>query len=74
MSAGHAPSSLAQLIEQLADYTDDAIIVTEAEPLAEPGPRIVYVNPAFTAMTGYSAGEVLGRSPRLMQGPLTTGP
>jgi PAS domain S-box-containing protein len=29
---------------------------------------IVYVNKAFTELTGYTADEVLGKSPRLLQG------
>jgi len=33
-----------------------------------PDDPIVYVNPAFEAMTGYSADEVLGRNCRLLQG------
>ncbi|MES2887976.1 MAG: PAS domain-containing protein [Pseudomonadota bacterium] len=66
----HFPAgfSLEELTQRLGDCTDDAIVVSEAEPVADPGPRIVYVNPAFTRMTGYSAEEVLGRSPRLLQG------
>ncbi|WP_449410030.1 HWE histidine kinase domain-containing protein [Methylobacterium komagatae] len=48
----------------------EAILITSAE-LDEPGPRIEYANPAFTRMTGYEAAEVLGMSPRLLQGPGT---
>jgi diguanylate cyclase (GGDEF)-like protein/PAS domain S-box-containing protein len=48
----------------------DAVTVTDAD-LDAPGPRIVHVNPAFCRMTGYRAEEVLGRSPRLLQGPAT---
>lgn len=48
----------------------EAVLITSAE-LDEPGPRIEYINPAFTRMTGYEAVEVLGRSPRLLQGPGT---
>jgi two-component system sensor histidine kinase/response regulator len=50
---------------------NDIIIVTTAD-LDPPGPRIVYVNAAFTALTGYTADEVIGRSPRLLQGPGTS--
>ena len=46
----------------------EAVLVTEAGPLDEPGPRIVYANEAFEAMTGYREGEVLGRTPRVLQG------
>jgi len=41
------------------DHTREAIIITDARR------RIVAVNPAFTAITGYSAGEVLGKNPSL---------
>lgn len=45
-------------------------MVTDAQ-LDPPGPRIVYVNRAFTRMTGYDTSEVVGRTPRLLQGPET---
>lgn len=56
---------------QIVERAQDVIIVTEAEPLDEPGPRIVYVNPAFTRLTGYAPEEVIGRSPRFLQNPPT---
>jgi len=52
---------------QLVDAARDVIVVTEAEPLDEPGPRIVYVNQAFTRLTGYTPSEAIGRSPRFLQ-------
>ena len=36
------------------------------------GPRIVYANPAFCEMTGYSATELLGQTPRILQGAQTS--
>lgn len=36
-----------------------------------PGPLIVYVNPAFERMTGWASNEILGKSPRVLQGPKT---
>lgn len=48
----------------------ESVVVTDAD-LDEPGPRIVFVNRAFERMTGWLAGEVIGRSPRFMQGALT---
>lgn len=57
-----------KLLEKVINNTSDAIIISEAEPLNEPGPRIVYVNEAFTKMTGYTAEEVIGKNPRLLQG------
>lgn len=46
----------------------NAVCITDAD-IDDPGPRIVYVNPAFERMTGYTADEVLGRNPRFLQGP-----
>jgi PAS domain S-box-containing protein len=54
------------------DGINDIVMVTESDPLQEPGPRILYVNPAFEKVTGYKPDEVLGRSPRFMQGPATS--
>jgi PAS domain S-box-containing protein len=56
-----------RMLQAAVVHAAEAIVVTEAEPLDEPGPRIVYANPAFTAMTGYAAEEALGRSPRFLQ-------
>ncbi|MCS6865257.1 MAG: PAS domain S-box protein [Gemmataceae bacterium] len=61
-----------KLFTAILENIRDAIIVTEAEPLDEPGPRIIYANTAFLKMTGYSRDEVLGRSPRFLQGPQTS--
>lgn len=60
-----------RLLESVVVNTNEAILITEAEPIDEPGPRIVYFNEAFTRMTGYSQQELLGKSPRIMQGPKT---
>jgi len=51
------------------EQAEEAMLITEAEPLDEPGPRIVYVNPAFEEMTGYAEAEILGKTPRILQGP-----
>ncbi|NKB51663.1 MAG: PAS domain S-box protein [Rhizobiaceae bacterium] len=48
----------------------ESILVTSAD-LDHPGPTIVYVNPAFERMTGWTGKEVRGKSPRMFQGPNT---
>ncbi|MFC6996046.1 two-component regulator propeller domain-containing protein [Rufibacter roseus] len=60
-----------RLLESVITHANDAVLITEADLLNEPGPRIIYVNKAFTEMTGYSASEVFGQSPRMLQGPKT---
>ena len=58
-----------RLIESAIRQAGDAVVITMANP-GRSSSRIVYVNPAFTKMTGYSAEEVTGKL-SLLQGPLT---
>ena len=60
-----------KLLESVVTNTKDAVLITEAEPLDEPGPKILYVNEAFSKMTGYAAEDVIGKTPRILQGPKT---
>jgi PAS domain S-box-containing protein len=58
-----------KLFESVITNTKDAVLITEAEPVDKPGPKIIYVNKAFSEMTGYSAKEIIGKTPRILQGP-----
>ena len=66
----YPPESLA-LLGRCVSFTNDTIVITEAQPLGEPGPRIVFVNQGFERQTGYRPEEVIGRTPRMLQGPKT---
>ncbi|MDI1352560.1 MAG: diguanylate cyclase [bacterium] len=56
----------------ILDQADDVVIITEATSLDAPyGPKIIYVNHSFTALTGYTQNEVLGKTPRILQGEKT---
>jgi PAS domain S-box-containing protein len=73
LGAGDGPqreSALRRVFHQIAADASEAIVVTEPE-LAPPGPRILWVNRAFTDITGYERTDVLGETPRLLQGPDT---
>jgi PAS domain S-box-containing protein len=59
------------LLNTCVSHLSDLIVVTEAEPLDEPGPKIVFVNEAFEKVTGYTPSETLGRNPRFLQGEKT---
>ncbi|MHB2206445.1 PAS domain-containing protein [Methylobacterium sp. CM6257] len=61
---------LSELLRTALDGISEAVIITGPQ-LERPGPVIEHVNVAFTRMTGYSAEEVVGQSPRILQGPLT---
>lgn len=62
------PADALRVVYTAVEQANDAIIITTGE-IDPPGPQIVYVNPAFEAMTGYTAAEVIGDTPRSLQGP-----
>ncbi len=51
----------ADLLGQVLDRAREGITVTDA------GANILRVNQAFTAITGYTAGEVMGKNPRVLK-------
>lgn len=59
-----------RLLESAVYQAKDTVLITTAE-LDAPGPQIVFANPAFTEMTGYSVEEVIGQTPRILQGART---
>ncbi len=65
------PHDELRLTQQALSQLRESVIITDAQ-IEEPGPHIVYVNAAFTRMTGWLPEEVVGRNPRLLQGPKTT--
>jgi len=50
-------AGLLEVVEQVAD----GIVITDTSG------KIEYVNPAFTALTGYSSEEAVGQNPRLLK-------
>lgn len=62
---------LAALLGSMLNTIQDSLLITLGEPLDAPGPLIVYANDAVLQQTGYRREELLGRSPRLFQGPDT---
>ena len=59
-----------QLLQIAVAQSFNAVMITSADLTGE-GPVIEYCNDALCAMTGYSRDELLGRSPRILQGPQT---
>jgi len=65
----HAEEQL-RLLKTAIEQSNESVIIMTARP-DPPGPEIVYVNPAFTTMTGYAPEEVIGKTPHILQGPET---
>jgi PAS domain S-box-containing protein len=57
-----------KLLETVITQTKDAVIITESEKSNKTIPKIVFVNPAFTEMTGYQSQEVIGKTPIVFMG------
>lgn len=56
-----------ELLKQVLMHSHHAIVITEA--CAQSGYRIVYANEVFCRHTGYELAELVGLSPKILQGP-----
>jgi PAS domain S-box-containing protein len=56
------------ILESILLQGYDSILITDASN----NPKIIYANSAFTQLTGYSADEILGKSPKILQGSSTS--
>lgn len=57
-----------RILQKSLESSDNAVMVVDIRDRSLP---VVFVNPAFTVMTGYSAEEVLGAPAKRMNGPDT---
>jgi len=65
-SLGKPETSLA-LLKVLAANSFDSILITDATASG----KITYANKAFKKLTGHDPSEVIGKTPRILQGPGT---
>ena len=59
------------LLERVMAASTNSIVITDVQV---PGNPIIYVNPAFESITGYSASEVIGKNYEFLQGADTAQP
>jgi diguanylate cyclase (GGDEF)-like protein/PAS domain S-box-containing protein len=55
----------ADLYRRLVDSSPEGVVLVDA---TSPDHPVIYANPRFEALTGYSSAELLGRNLRLLQG------
>ncbi len=55
------------LLQAVAEHSFDSMLVTDASVAG----KIIYANRAFKKLTGHDPGDVLGQTPRILQGPAT---
>ena len=58
-----------KLLETVITQSKDSIIITEADFKNSEIPKIIYVNPAFSVMSGYPIDEIIGKTPNIFKGP-----
>lgn len=58
-----------RLLEAAVINAKDAIMITDSDLIN--GPNIVYVNDAFSRLSGYTKEEAIGKTPRILQGQKT---
>ena len=57
-----------RLLETVITQSKDAIMITDIDTSKSVIPNIIFVNSAFTDITGYPANEVIGKSPEILFG------
>ena len=59
-----------RLLAEAVSHLAEGVVITDDE-LDWPGPRIRFVNDAMCRITGYTADELVGQTPRVLQGEQT---
>jgi PAS domain S-box-containing protein len=59
-----------RLLKTAIEQSNESAMVMTAR-LDPPGPEIIYVNSAFTKLTGYAPEDIIGKTPHILEGPET---
>jgi len=63
----NSPEASISFLDVLSKDSFDSLLVTDATPQG----KIVYANKAFKSLTGHDPASVIGKTPRILQGPGT---
>ncbi len=55
------------LLQVLAENSFDSVLITDASAKG----KIIYANKSFKKLTGHDPSEIIGKTPRILQGPGT---
>lgn len=55
------------LLQVLADNSFDSVLITDASAAG----KIIYANKSFKKLTGHDPSKIIGKTPRILQGPAT---
>ena len=55
------------VLKAMAENSFDSILITDASKAG----KIIYANKAFKTLTGFRPDDVVGKTPRILQGPAT---
>jgi len=55
------------LLQVLAENSFDSVLITDASAEG----KIIYANKSFKKLTGHDPSEIIGKTPRILQGPGT---
>ena len=62
-----SPETRLALVKVIAENSFDSVLITDATSSG----KIIYANKAFKTLTGYDPSHVIGKNPRILQGPAT---
>ncbi len=60
------------LLESVLANATDSVMILESVKSGSSGAKIIYINEAFTRMSGYTLEDVTGKTPALFKGPETS--
>jgi len=55
------------LLQVLAENSFDSVLITDASAEG----KIIYANESFKRLTGHEPSDIIGKTPRILQGPAT---
>ncbi|MHB8208635.1 PAS domain-containing protein [Mucilaginibacter sp.] len=59
------------MLESVNANITDGVMITSLDIIPDRGPVVIYINEAFSRMTGYASAEMIGEGPEILYGSKT---